>query len=88
MIFGYEFELLKYWGDSHEDPWPLFALSWGSGEFVPKKRRRPSYLLDFRRHRTHSKWFQITVTWLRIQYVFNFEKVIKVYTKEELLESQ
>lgn len=87
VIGGWKFELGKIWADNDWDaPLPLLGLKWGATEIVPKKNCRPRYLLDFVRHRTHSKLKWVTITWLRIEYNLNFEKVIRVYSKEELLE--
>ncbi len=87
LIFGYKFELLKVWDvESPDDPRPLLALDWGAREIIPHSYRRPTFLLDYVRHRTHSRLKWVALTWLRIEYTFMFEKIIRIYTKEELIE--
>lgn len=88
-MFGYKLEL--YWApkpDCHECRRKKFALLDLDGFIFnnkPEKYRRPTILLDFAYLRRHEIGCYIFITLFRQQLIFHARKVVKEYTKEELI---
>lgn len=91
MIFGYKLEL--YFGskpDCNEcctRNFAIFDLNGFTFENKPKKLKKSHWLLNYTHNRQHEKGWYIFVTLFRQQVVFHGRKIVRVYTKEELIET-
>jgi hypothetical protein len=89
-VFGWQVEVYKEppfdctecGGRAH----PIFDVSGFTFNIKPRKvKNRSSWLLEFEHNRRHEIGFYLKLTLFRQKAVFRVSKILRTYTKEELL---
>lgn len=86
-MFGWKFTYFSGKASDYDISYDLLGLDFRTCLVVPKKRRMRRSL-EFVHQRSLRRWASFNITIWRVKYQVDAEKVYRVYSVEELLESR